>query len=329
MAKRGWTILLGAIAILAAACSQQPDDEVSRRVEQFLHAEVASFDIAAGEKTRFTVGLFTGDELFVGYGTVEMNFSFLGEKQASGEPKPGPSATGSFLLVPGSKPGRIPDVPVAVPASKGRGVYAADIAFERPGFWEVEVAADVKGRGTLTARGAFRVLDHHQVPAPGDPALRTENLTRPSRRGAPKTAVDSRWTGTGGPPDAELHRATIASSLRKGNPIVVVFSTPVYCVSRFCGPITDMVDELAADYSDRADFVHVEIWRDFQKGVINEAAADWLLRDDDLREPWVFFIGSDGRIKARWDNVATRAEIEPYLKRLPNKPRRRALSDDQ
>jgi peroxiredoxin len=31
----------------------------------------------------------------------------------------------------------------------------------------------------------------------------------------------------------------------------------------------------------------------------------------------VFLIGPDGRIVARWDNVATRDEIEPLLKRLP------------
>ena len=320
MARRGWTSLLVAIALVVAACSQQQGDAgAQRRIEQVMHAEVAGYDLGAGERSRFMVGLFTGDELFVGYGEVEMNFTFLGERDASGEPEAGPEAKGSFLLVPGTELDRIPDTPQAVPASKGRGVYAADVNFDRPGFWEVEVSADVKGRGTLTASGAFKVLDDHRVPAPGDRALRTKNLTIASRHGAPKAAVDSRWTTGETPPDAELHRTTIASSLRKGNPVVVVFSTPVYCVSRFCGPITDMVQELATDYSDRADFVHVEIWRNFQKSVINQATADWLLRDDDLREPWVFFIGSDGRIKARWDNVATRVEIEPYLKRLPNK----------
>ena len=55
--------------------------------------------------------------------------------------------------------------------------------------------------------------------------------------------------------------------------------------------------------------------RHYQQG----CPADWLLRDDDLREPWVFLIGANGRIEARWDNVATRAEIEPYLKRRPGK----------
>lgn len=51
----------------------------------------------------------------------------------------------------------------------------------------------------------------------------------------------------------------------RGRPALVVFSTPTYCMSRFCGPVTDMVSGLAKDYSDRADFILVEIWRDFKK----------------------------------------------------------------
>lgn len=101
-------------------------------------------------------------------------------------------------------------------------------------------------------------------------------------------------------PLQQLHETTIAEALEAGRPTVVVFSTPVYCVSRFCGPVTDMVEDLAREYGDRAEFVHVEIWRNYEKKVINRAAADWLLRDNDLREPWLFFIGADGRIKARW-----------------------------
>jgi len=99
-----------------------------------------------------------------------------------------------------------------------------------------------------------------------------------------------------------------------------VFSTPVYCVSRFCGPVTDLVAELAAEYGDRADFIHVEIYEDFAAGKVNQAAQDWLsTADGDLREPWTFLVGADGRIAASWDTVVTRSEIEPLLKALPPK----------
>jgi hypothetical protein len=312
---RRWMALLAGVMLLTASCSGEDGAPGATDPTKALHAEVASYDLVAGSEARFTVGLFTGDELYVSFGAVELDFSYLGEKGATGEPEPGPSAVGDFLLVPGSDPKNTPEQPVAVPASRGRGVYAAEVSFDRPGFWGVEVTADIEDRGERSATAAFQVLTEHRVPAPGERAMGSDNLTVESKD-APRAAIDSRARGGEKIPDPQLHETTIAEAIRRGRPALVVFSTPVYCVSRFCGPITDMVQELARDYSGRAEFIHVEIWRDFEKSIINQAAADWLLRDNDLREPWVFLIGSDGRIVARWDNVATREEIEPLLKRL-------------
>ena len=138
--------------------------------------------------------------------------------------------------------------------------------------------------------------------------------------GVSPKAIDSRAAGGEPIPDPELHATSIADAIEAGHPVLVVFSTPVYCVSRFCGPVTDLVAELAAEYGDRADFIHVEIYRDFEAGQVNQAALDWLLPGDgDLREPWTFLLGADGRIAASWDTVVTRSEIEPLLEALPVK----------
>jgi hypothetical protein len=186
--------------------------------------------------------------------------------------------------------------------------------FDRPGFWEVEVTAPLPS-GPAVATAAFQVVAEPQVPEVGERAPRTENLTVDSD--APQAAIDSRAQTEGAIPDPELHRTTIADAISRGRPVVAVFSTPVYCMSQFCGPVTDLISELEGEYGDVAEFVHVEVWHDYAKSEINEAAADWLLTPEgDLTEPWVFLIGEDGRILARWDNVATRQEIEPWLKRL-------------
>jgi hypothetical protein len=138
--------------------------------------------------------------------------------------------------------------------------------------------------------------------------------------GVPPSAIDSRARGGDPIPDPELHTVSIADAIKAGHPALVVFSTPVYCVSRFCGPVTDLVAELAGEYGDRADFIHVEIYEDFEAGKVNQAAQDWLsTADGELREPWTFFIGADGRIAASWDTVVTRSEIEPLLRELPPK----------
>src|SRR3546814_15694577 len=91
---------------------------------------------------------------------------------------------------------------------------------------------------------------------------------------------------------------------------MVVVSTPVFCVSRFCGPITDSVQELAATYGDRANFVHIEVWRDFEQNKLNRGAAEWHYPDEEANpsEPWVFLIDGEGTIAKRWDNGANRTD---------------------
>jgi hypothetical protein len=303
----------GALLAVLAACggSGGPGQAGS----DDLAVQVASYDLATGAPTRFIVGLLTFDQRLVGHGQVDLRFSYVGAGE-SADPSPfGPVVTASFLPIHGSEmPSPPPATPEVVLTSEVRGVYGAQVTFDRAGFWEVEATAMLDGRARR-GKGAFAVNETHAVPAPGDMALATETLTL-TTPDVPRPAIDSR-AGSGEIPDPHLHRTTIAAALAANRPIVVVFATPVYCTSRFCGPVTDLVDDLAHEYGDRADFIHVEIWRDFQNRVVNKSAADWVLRDEQLNEPWVYVIGADGRIVARFDNVVTRGELEPLIQALP------------
>lgn len=280
-------------------------------------AQVASYDLAVGRQ-RFIVGLLTNDQRLVGYGTVKFRFGYLGRK-GEGKATMGEAVTGEFLPIPREAGIAAPPAkpqPEILSGSTIAGVYGAQAAFDRPGFWGVLVTAQLKGQKEQTAQAAFEVKEKSQVPFVGQDAPRTENLTVASAD-APKKAIDSRVTDTGQFPDPELHQGTVAQAIAQKKPILVVISTPVYCVSRFCGPITEMVAGLAAKYSDRAAFSHLEVWRNFEEKQINKGAAEWIYRNEDATEPWVFLIGSDGKVAARWDNVATAAEIEPLLGALP------------
>jgi peroxiredoxin len=61
----------------------------------------------------------------------------------------------------------------------------------------------------------------------------------------------------------------------------------------------------------------VEIYRDFEANEINQAAADWLLRDGNLTEPWVYLIGPDGTIVDRWATLFREEEVAAALDALP------------
>ena len=308
------------LTLLAAACGGggSKDDASSggKPAKDDIVAEVASFDLAVGPPERILVGLYTGDQRFVVFGDVQFRFAYLGTKQENKPGAYGHPVTARFLAVPGTKP---PSPPPATPqytsGADQRGVYAAQAGFPQSGYYQVEVTANVGGKARK-ATAALAVNDKHAVPGPGDAALPTDNLTVASTD-APKAAVDSRAT-TGDIPDPQLHQTTVAAALAAKRPVVLVISTPVYCQSRFCGPITDMVADLAKTYANRASFVHIEVFRDGQNQVVNRAAAEWILRNNAPgNEPWVWVIGADGKIVARFDNVATQEEVEPLLTKLP------------
>lgn len=285
------------------------------------NASVASFDLAADGPQRFLVGLSASEGRVVSFGAVQLNFVSLGTKEApQTEGTAGPPVQARWIPVPGQRVDPNGPGPRAVEPADGLGVYEAkDVLFDRPGFWGVVVTAQLGGR-TRTAQASFEVGPEARIPGPGDEALRTVNLL-PGAADAPPKAVDSRADGAT-VPDPELHRVTVADAVATGRPTLLVISTPVFCESRFCGPVTDAVEQLAKETGDRMHFVHIEVWRDFEQKVINKAAAEWIMPpgSQDANEPWAFLIGGNGRIVRRWDNVASEPDVRAAVQQLLTEP---------
>jgi hypothetical protein len=317
--RRPTLCVLLLVAVLGAACTSSSDGDDTARTATAaggaLNAEVASADLVAGDPQRFLLGVFASDGRLLSFGEVALGFSSLGTQEQPIAPAAGPSATASFVPTPGT-----PDEPggaTLTPPSQGRGVYQAeDVTFDRAGIWQVDLTADIAGEGTRTASASFEVVNEPSLPYPGQRALRTENLTI-GARDAPAGAIDSSAANGDPVPDPQLHEWTIADAMEQHLPVLVTFATPVYCTSRFCGPTVDEIAALDHAYDDRAVFIHVEIWRDFQGSVINQAAADWLYRDDTLTEPWTYLIGSNGKILDRWGALFDPAEVSAKLSKLP------------
>ena len=311
-------LALGALAIACTSDGEPPPPTPTGPTPNTsgMVAVAASVDLYRGDPQRVAFGLIMPDNSLVSFGTVDVAFSLVGNAAESAAPEPGPTATATFVPTFG-----MPDDssgPVVTSPTEGRGVYeATDVVFDTAGFWVADVTADIEGLGPQMAQATFAVLEHPELPAPGDEAPRTENLTVDSK-GIPLAAIDSRAANKGSIPDPELHTWTIARAIQEGRPALIVFATPVFCVSRFCGPVTEMVEELSHRYDDRAVFIHVEIWEDHDTQVLNQAAIDWLQTPNgDLTEPWLFLIGADGRVVDRWGSMWSETEVEAELEALP------------
>ncbi len=276
---------------------------------------MASFDLAVGEDQRLLVGLHGQDRQLVGGGQVDVRVAHLGEDEATDQQVTlSDPSTAEFLPVPGKEPD-IDGGPQWIEGS-GAGVYETEVDLDKPGFWGLHVTATVDGQERV-ATARFQVGEEHKVPAVGDPAPATDNPTIDSGDVEPVT-LDSRAQNGGEIPDPQLHDTAIADALDAGRPMVVIVSTPVYCVSQFCGPITETVADLAGQYGDRAEFVHLEVWENFQDQVLNPAAEEWIFDPETGgNEPWVFLVDADGTIAARWDNVLDADELTTMLEELP------------
>lgn len=295
-----------AAALLAGACGSSSGDG------EAFSAQVASYDLSVGRDQRVIAGvLVDGGAKLVGFGSLDFAFAYRGTKEKPlDRPQAGPTATAAFRPIPGQRLSGESGPPRVLQGSEGIGVYAADaVRFDAAGIWELTVTGRV-GTEALSVKADFEVLERPAVPLPGEAAPRTENLL-PGAEGAPVKAIDSRAEPDGRVPDPTLHARTVAAAIASGLPTMVVISTPVYCQSRFCGPITDSVQALADRYGDRMHFVHLEVWRDFHGQTVNKAAADWIYRDqNDIHEPWVFVVGRNGIIAQRFDNVVSELELD-------------------
>ena len=186
-------------------------------------------------------------------------------------------------------------------------IYVADLRLTRPGkYW---LLAEPEG-GPVDARvqALGNVLVQKEDPAPdvGDAARPSDNPTLASVGG------DAASISTQTPPDESLLRHSVADSIAAHVPFVVTFATPKYCSSRTCGPVVDVVGEVARRFEGEAvRFIHIEVYTDNDpaKGY-NEWMKEWKLPT----EPWTFLVDADGRIVDRFEGTVSVNELESAVR---------------
>jgi hypothetical protein len=325
-ALRRTPALLAAAVLLLTACATGGGDDpegaadgdapTPAAAEEELAVIVASYDVAVGEDQRLLAGVLTPEAAQLAFGEVTFQLGFLGG-EAAGEAELVGDIPARYLPVLGLEPEIEPTAqPTVLLGQPGTGVYEAFVTLEEPGFYGLRVTAELEDGTTRRGQTTFQVLPEPEVPAVGDEAPRSENLTVADVEAGEvlPVAVDSRAQGEDDEvPDVHLHDTTVAEALDAGTPVVVILSTPTYCVSTFCGPLTAELADVARDYEDVAAFVHIEVWRDFEDQELNEAAAEWIQTAGGGNEPWVFLVDGEGTIQARWDNVLDVEDLEQRL----------------
>jgi hypothetical protein len=188
-------------------------------------------------------------------------------------------------------------------ATDVQGIYVAQVTLPRSGTWGLEVLAQSSNGAVESARLSVGVLVASLAPMVGTPAPRSRNRVA-------SDVSDLRQIDSSDPPDPRLHRTRIADAIAQSKPQVIVFATPRHCTSRVCGPVVDIVRTLIPTYGDRVAFIHEEIWETGSLQKFSSTVEEWNLRS----EPWIFVVDGTGMVRARFEGVTTRRELEAALR---------------
>ena len=193
--------------------------------------------------------------------------------------------------------------PIGVPGgdeAEAQAIYVAEVDTPEPGkYW---LLAEPVGGTPIQALGNVIVGKDAAAPGVGDPAVASETPTLASTGGDLKALTTSRR------PDRALYRSSVAQALAAGDPFVVSFATPLYCQSRTCGPVVDVVSAVRKKLEGRGvRFVHVEIFEgnDPAKGV-NRWVDEWKLPT----EPFTFVVDRTGVVRAKLEGAFSVTELE-------------------
>jgi len=184
-----------------------------------------------------------------------------------------------------------------------QGIYVAQVTFAHPGPWGLEIGVQQGDGPVATARLRVDVLEVSLTPRLGASAPRSRNLIA-------SDVSDLRQIDSSEPPDPRLHQTRIADAIAQGKPQVIVFATPKFCTSRVCGPVVDVVRTLLPAYDKRVVFIHQEIWQASSPQQFSPTVEEWNLRS----EPWIFVVDGQGIIRAKFEGLTTRRELETALR---------------
>lgn len=198
--------------------------------------------------------------------------------------------------------------PIGVPGgakADAQNIYVAHVRTPTPGtYW---LLAEPVGGRRVQALGNVVVKKKPVAPAIGDRAIPVRNPTVAGGRD-PKTITTAR------PPDTELLRTSVAQALAAKQPFVVTFATPLYCQTRTCGPVVQVVQSVAKSWQGKGvEFIHIEIYEDNDpaKGT-NRWVDEWKLPT----EPFTFVVDRTGIIRAKLEGAFSAAELDAVVKKV-------------
>ena len=192
----------------------------------------------------------------------------------------------------------------AADPDSAKAVYVSEVKLGQPGEWRV--IAVVRDGDELEAvrTPSIEVGAYGEIPEPGE---RAPNVHTPT--GQTEGELDRIDTRA---PHDSMHDVDFADALGR-RPAVIVFATPLLCMSRVCGPVVDIAEQVKSEHGDQVAFIHMEIFEDndANKGPRPQFSAFGL-----QTEPWLFVVDREGRVTEAIEGAFSARELEQAVRKV-------------
>lgn len=183
--------------------------------------------------------------------------------------------------------------------------WVATPTLPSPGFWGVTADVVLADGRTVTSQFIIEAKAESLAVAVGEMAPLSQNRTL-------ATEPDINKLSSGNNPDPAFYQLTVAEAAANDKPTVVGFITPGLCESQWCAPVLNSMATVQDEIGDAANFIHIEVYEDFQTLTYVPEMAEWGLET----EPYIFILDDEGRVTASLAGPVSPRELTQALEPL-------------
>jgi len=187
-------------------------------------------------------------------------------------------------------------------------IFAFDREFSHAGDWGVEVEVTFPDGSEALSGIRFFVEEDSPSIKPGNkaPVIHTPVSEDVNQNLSLLSSAEK--------PNPAFYATSLDKSISSGQPTLLLFATPAFCQTRFCGPSYDIFNELYGIYEDNINFIHVEVFSGLPNPEINNYAVTPAMEQFGLEsEPWVFLIDKNGIVLYRVEGLFTLDELKKNI----------------
>jgi hypothetical protein len=170
------------------------------------------------------------------------------------------------------------------------------------GFWGVTAEVILADGRSVTSQFTIEARAESEAVAVGDLAPLSQNRTL-------ATEPDINLLSSGNDPDPSFYQLTVAEAVASGKPTIVGFITPGLCETKWCTPVLNSMATVRDAVRDTANFIHIEVYADFQALTYVPEMAEWGL----VTEPYIFVLDNEGRVTASLAGPVSPRELTQAL----------------